>query len=335
MNSSKAKKIATWIVVPLMAAIFILDIFTVVIGNRYAKKYMPEKETFSYENGDDRIHFLNTGNSDCILLESNGHFAMIDSGEGNSNPRRHNEYRGFEEDVLKYLNKVAVDETGKVHLDFILGTHYHYDHVGSYHRIITDDNIVIERAYFKPYLEEMYKEREAVKWGLKDIYGQIMKDLSDRHIELVSTIPETLHFGDFTLTFFNRSYYEELFGKGENSGSIGIKVEKNGKTAFLAADITGPSGLEDILGEQIGHCDLLKIGHHGYFGSSSMSFLDCLTPEIAIVTNYQGKVYPNVKWNLTMHAKVPFYGTGSYNGIIASFTDDGNIILTDDIQSYE
>ncbi|MBR3439131.1 MAG: hypothetical protein IKH13_06490, partial [Clostridia bacterium] len=60
MNSRKAKKIATWIIVPLMALIFILDITTVALFNRYCKKITIEKEKFDYSNGDDRIHFLNT-----------------------------------------------------------------------------------------------------------------------------------------------------------------------------------------------------------------------------------------------------------------------------------
>ena len=86
MNKNKAKKIATWIIVPLMAAIFILDIITVVLSNKYARAFYPEDETFTYQYGDDRIHFLNTANSDAIIIESNGKFAMIDAGEGNNNP---------------------------------------------------------------------------------------------------------------------------------------------------------------------------------------------------------------------------------------------------------
>ena len=95
MNKKKAKKIATWIIVPLMAAIFILDIATVVIGNSYAKKYYPVKESYKHEFGDDRVHFINTANSDSILLESNGSFALIDAGEGNNNPRRKTSYKGL------------------------------------------------------------------------------------------------------------------------------------------------------------------------------------------------------------------------------------------------
>ncbi|MBR6780708.1 MAG: hypothetical protein IKM24_06800, partial [Clostridia bacterium] len=91
------------------------------------------------------------------------------------------------------------------------------------------------------------------------------------------------------------------------------------------------TGLEDLLMDKIGDVDLLKIGHHGYFGSSSMSFLKALQPEIAVVTNTLGKIYPNVKWNLTMTAKVPIYATVNRNGIIASVTDSGNVVLTENI----
>ena len=330
-NKRKAKKIATWIIVPLMVSVFVLDIISVVLGNVYAKRFDIEPEDFSYKHGDDRIHFLNTANSDCILLESNGRFALIDSGEGDENPRRKLPYTGYSQRVIDYLKKDAAGPDGKVNLEFILGTHYHYDHVGSFHKIITDDDIIIQTAYFKEYDPEMGKELEAVDWGLQYTYDTIIEDINNKGIELVQDIPQKLTFGDFELELFNTVNYDDLKGRGDNSESIGIKAVKGSKSAFLAADITKGSGLEDKLKDSIGHCDLLKIGHHGYYGSSSMSFLDCLTPEFAIVTNLQGKVYPNVKWNLTMHAKIPFYGTYDYNGIIASFTDSDEIILTDNI----
>ncbi len=39
-----------------------------------------EKQNLSKKT-EDKIHFLNVGAGDCILLESNGKFALIDSGE--------------------------------------------------------------------------------------------------------------------------------------------------------------------------------------------------------------------------------------------------------------
>ncbi len=332
MNKKKAKKIATWIIVPLMAAIFLLDIATVVIGNRYARKYYPKNETFDYQYGDDRIHFLNTANSDAIVIESNGKIAMIDAGEGNSNPRRKTEYKGYESEVVEYVKSVCLHRNGAIYLDFILGTHCHYDHIGCFHALITDEDIKIGKAYFKEFDPLIAKDYEIESWEIDKIYSQIIDDLNAKEVEIISDLPsEPFEFGDFTLQMYNTVTPSDLEGKGENAASVGLKVTKGEKTAFLAADITESTGLEDLLADDIGDVDLLKIGHHGYFGSSSKNFLKKLNPEIAIVTNQLGKVYPNVKWNLTMVAKVPFYATYDNNGIIASFTDEGEIKLTNNI----
>lgn len=332
MKKIKIKKIITWIIVPIMISIFALDILTVVLGNEYAKRYEITQEKFDYSIGDDRIHFLNTANSDAILIESNGKFALVDSGEGNNNPRRKTEYKGYEQEVIDYIKKVCVNDNGEVYLDFILGTHYHYDHVGCYHAILSDNEIGIGKAYFKKFDEAFTHDYEIEKWKLDEIAAQIMSDLASRQIEVVNDLPDKpFEFGDFTVQFYNTVTPEELAGEGENAPSVGVKLIKNGKSAFLASDITKSTGLEDIIGPQVGDIDLLKVGHHGYFGSSSKSFLKALSPEIGIVTNQLGKVYPNIKWNFTMVAKFPFYATYNNNGIIATFTDSDEIVLTNNI----
>lgn len=331
MNKNKAKKIATWIIVPLMAAIFILDIITVALSNRYAAEFTVNEETFTLENGDDRIHFLNTANSDSILVESNGRFFLVDAGEGNDNPRRKTDYKGYEKEVIDYIKKVAVVD-GEVKLDFILGTHCHYDHIGSFEALINDLDISIGKAYFKQFNEKVAKDYETESWKIDATYAAVISSLEARGIEVVSDLPdEEFSFGDFTVQFYNTVTPQELYGEGENASSVGVKLTKNGKTAFLAADITASTGLEDLLAEKIGDIDLLKIGHHGYYGSSSAGFLRILKPEIAVVTNQLGKIYPNVKWNLTMVAKVPFYATYDNNGVIATFTDESSIVLTNNI----
>lgn len=313
-----------------MFSVFSLDILTLVLCNKYEKNYNLETETFTLENGNDRIHFLNTGNSDCILLESNGHFALIDSGEGDKNPRKTTPYEGYKDEVLSYLKKVAENEDGKVYLDFVLGTHNHYDHIGNFYEIISDDEIKIGRAYFKKYNKEIATELEQDGWENVTTYTEIIELIKEKNIVLIENLPDwEFDFGDFKLQFINTITPEELNGNGENANSVGVIVTKGEKKAFLAADFTKSSGLEQLYGETIGDVDLLKIGHHGYYGSSSQKFLKQLKPEIAICTNFLGKIYPNVKWNLTMVAKVPIYATAHRNGIIATFTDSDEIILTE------
>lgn len=327
-----AKVIATWVVTSVMLSVFILDIIVVALGNKYVNEIPVSNELFDYKNGDDRIHFLNTANSDCIILESNGKFALIDSGEGNENPRRKTEYKGYRDEVISYIKKVASDENGFVIFEFVLGTHIHYDHAGNFEAIFKDDKITAKKAFFKEFNEKVATELDANAWGNKETYQKIIKALKSKNIPVINDLPDNeFIFGDFTLRFINTRTPEEVFGKGENASSVGVIVKKGEKTAFLGADFTNDSGLEDIYADDIGDIDLLKIGHHGYYGSSSKNFLKALKPEITIVTNHIGKVYPNVKWNLTMVAKAPTFSTAHRNGIIATFTDSNQILLTQNI----
>ncbi|MBO5066698.1 MAG: MBL fold metallo-hydrolase [Clostridia bacterium] len=327
-----ARVIATWVVTGIMLSVFILDIITIALDNKYVSELNIVNETFTEAYGVDRLHFLNTANSDCILIESNGHFALIDSGEGNKNPRRKTEYKGFEEEVLTYIKKTAADKSGNVTLDFIVATHMHYDHAGNFVTIINDPNIQIKKAYIKEYSEKALNKLDDENWGNGDLYRSIIKALNGKSIPVISNLPsEAFRFEDFTCLFVNTNPPDYYIDKGENANSIGVKITKGEKSAFLAADITADTGAEEICMEAIGDIDLLKIGHHGYIGSSSMKFLKTLKPEIAVCTNYIGKIYPNVKWNLTMVAKAPIVSTEHRNGIIASFTDTDEIVLTQNI----
>ncbi len=327
-----ARVIATWVITSIMLSVFILDIAVVAIGNKYVNSIKIEKETFDNKNGDDKIHFLNTANSDCIIIESNGKFALIDSGEGNNNPRRKTEYKGYEDDVLDYIRKNFSDQNGKISFEFALATHNHYDHIGNFEAIFKDESISAKKVYLKEFSVDIATDIETEDWGNKQTHEKIISVLNERNIPVIKDLPDDeFVFGDFKLTFINTVTPEEVAGNGENANSVGVIVKKGDKSAFLAADFTRTSGLEDIYCNDIGDIDLLKIGHHGYYGSSSISFLKVLKPEIAICTNKIGKIYPNVKWNLTMVAKAPIFATEHRNGIIAYFTDNDEIVLTSDI----
>lgn len=326
-----ARVIATWLVTAIMVSVFLLDIVTVILANSYVSAITLSSGKPERSDSADRIHFLNTANSDCIILESNGHFAMIDSGEGDNNPRRKTEYNGFSEEVMAYLTEHATSSDGKIHLDFILATHMHYDHAGNFETIIRAENVVIEKAYIKEYTDDDFTDTEKIGWGNQELYTAIITALNEKEIPIVHDLPtEEIAFGDFTLRLINTTTPAEIKVGGDNDNSIGVIVKKGEDSAFLAADFTNSNGLEDYYAEEIGDIDLLKAGHHGYFGSSSPDFLRTLKPEIVICTNYIGKMYPNVKWNITMVAKAPIFSTVHRNGIIADFSGNG-ITLTEKI----
>ena len=73
-----------------------------IIYSEARKKYMPEPLENAANTAVDKIHFLDTGSSDAILLESDGKFALVDAGEDADNPR------GFEDlDLKGYEDKVV------------------------------------------------------------------------------------------------------------------------------------------------------------------------------------------------------------------------------------
>lgn len=321
------KKIATWIIMTVMISIFVLDIVSDRREYDLRSSYTVSDTLCADADCSGRIHFLNVGNSDCMLLESGGHFALIDSGEGDSNPRKKDSYRGYKNDVISYLKEYAAGADGRVTLDFILGTHCHYDHIGSFEDIINDPDITIGRAYFKTFPSKTLSFEVSI-WQNDRTYASIVAALKERDIPLITDLPETIALGSMLLTLYNRVTPSQFEGRGENFDSIGVKVVCGGSSAFLAADF--PDKLEKMYASSIGHVDLLKISHHGYTGSSSREFLRTLSPEAAVLTNFLGRMWPHIKWRYDVEFGIPVFATPNCGGVVASFTS-GGITLTEHV----
>lgn len=276
----------------------------------------------------DKIHFLSTGGSDAILLESDGHFALIDAAEDSDNPRGFSnlELDGYEDKVVAYLKKWAADENGKVHLDFVLGTHSHSDHIGGFDTVILDPDITVDRAYLKKYDSSKVKDYEIEKWDNQEVYDQMVNALNERGVPIVSEMDGTpFMLGNFTITLINTTDPDTGEKVGENDHSLGVLVEKNGTRVFLAGDMDNLSGDEDRLAPQIGEVHLLKVGHHSNEGSSTKNFIKTLSPEICVITNRHDYVNRMVLMRIERICKPMFYTTDKENGVLAVIGDNGKI----------
>ena len=333
-SPTRAKKIATIIVVGGMLFIFLFDIAVNLLIKTQEARYPLQAESFDFiGDGGDRIHFLNVGNSDCILLESDGQFALIDSGWGSDNPIKASRRAGYEPRVLEYLKRVAADETGTVTLKFVLPTHYHYDHAGGFPGIFADPAIQVEQVYLHPLLP---KQRSFERnWDIPGIRQSLEKAAIARGFSIAETLPDKpFSLGAMTLQFFNTGSDGNLSLRGENDNSIVTLVTVQGRTVLLTGDITANSGLEKQIAAQVSEVlggtplDLLKIPHHGYAMSTSAGFLAALKPKAAVVTNDLGRIYPNVKWNLALVSKTATISSVYENGVIAHLGANGKISLT-------
>lgn len=323
------KRAKKWIAAVVAAVVGIGAVVALVCGlplirmaanaSRYA--FAPVAES----TGGDRIHFLNTQSADAILLESAGHFALIDAAEDSDNPRNLPGlvYDGYEEKVLSYLKKAASDAEGNVSLDFIVGTHAHSDHLGGFDTLLNDPAVQVKTAYLKAYQPRWITEYERESWDNQEVYDQMINACYAHGVQVIQKISdERFTFGNFTITFFNTEDYVGPKQRGENENSLGILVEKDGKRVFLAGDINNADGTEDALGPQIGHVDVLKVGHHGYAGSTSAGFAQALSPDIAILTNTIHGIDAQVRKNLN-RMDTAIYGTKEHDGIVLAFEEDG------------
>ena len=315
----------------------------VALRNSAAKKRLGEKLDGDLlpaapqvaEDGWDCIHFLSTWSSDAILLESDGHFAMVDAGEDTDNPRNFPglELPGFEQEVLAYLKRHAADENGKVHLDFVLGTHAHSDHLGGFDTILADPDVTVGRAYLKPYDASKITDNEVTEWDNQEVYDQTVQALEARGVPIISEPSDKpFAFGNLTLTMFNTVDPISKKKVGENDQSLCLLVEKNGTRVFLAADLDNKSGDESRLAPLIGKVDLLKVGHHSYGGSSTAKFIRTLSPSACVVTNRFESIDRNTLSRIERICGPQFYVTGRENGVLAVLGDNGDITYYGQIQ---
>ena len=265
-----------------------------------AKLSSVDADTISAWDGN-RIHFINLkskSGSDAILLESKGHFALIDMGEDydfpdGSNPRYPDRWgitrdngQVLEDRLFRHLKQVGVKK-----LDFILGTHVHSDHIGSADEVLK--RYPVDKFYLKRYSDE----RITTQWRLWDNlynYDNAVKIALERGVNLIQDISDNdSHFtmGDMDIQLYNYKNEYDSGGKlkkifDDNSNSIVAVVTVAGKKIYLGGDLDNAEGAEDKLGPVIGKVDMMKWNHH-YDAtiSNTVNFINNLSPSIVVQTS--------------------------------------------------
>ena len=248
-----------------------------------------------------RIHFINTKGatgSDAIILESNGHYALIDMGEDydfpdGSNPRYPARFgistnNGYvlEDRLFRHMKYLGVKK-----LDFILGTHVHSDHIGA------ADEVLKRYPVGKLYLKKYTDERITSKWRLWDNlfnYDNALKTAREKGVTVVQDIKaedSRFKLGDMDIQLYN---YKNEYGPDgklkkvydDNSNSLVAVVTVAGKRIYLGGDLDNAEGAEDKLGPVIGKVDMMKWNHH-YDAkiSNTLPFLDLLAPSTVVHTS--------------------------------------------------
>lgn len=242
-----------------------------------------------------KIHYIDVGQGDSILVQKNYSNMLIDTGTNESTSK-----------LVSYLKKQSIKK-----IDYLILTHPHEDHIGGADAVI---------KYFD--IGKIYMPKVAANTRtFKDVLMAMKaKSLKANEPELL----ENFKLGDADCVFYSPIDSKE----GDlNTYSIVLKLTY-GNTKFLfTGDAQAQNERAMIANNYDLSADVLKLGHHGSRTSTSNEFLNKVNPKYAVVSCGKGNDYghPHKETvNKLKSRNIPLYRTDESGTIIC--TSDGKNI---------
>ncbi|SMB90297.1 competence protein ComEC [Desulfonispora thiosulfatigenes DSM 11270] len=242
-----------------------------------------------------KVHFIDVGQADCILVQDGNSSMLIDAGNN-----------GDADLVVDYIKRQKIDK-----LNYVIGTHPHEDHIGGLDAVIY--NFPIDNLY-------MPKVSHTTK-----TFKDVIKAVKDKGLKVKTPLPGTnlnLNTAKVTILAPNSSSYEEL-----NNYSIVVKVEYGDSSFLFTGDAEEISENEMVLNEYNLSADVLKVGHHGSHSSTTPEFLNKVNPKHAVIMVGKDNKYGHPhqeSLDKLMDKNIKVYRT-DVNGTIVATSDGKDI----------
>lgn len=203
-------------------------------------------------DGELRIHYIDVGQADSILLTLNDSAMLIDAGNNDDGDL-----------VVNYLRKQGISS-----LDYVVGTHPHEDHIGGLDNVIKAFNI---KTILMPKVQNTTKTFEDVLDAI-DSKGLLITSPNVGDTYGLST-------ANFTILSCKNENTKEL-----NSVSIVLRLVFGNQSYIFCGDAEKDNEYDMMNSGLTLKSNVIKVGHHGSTTSSLEKFILAVDPEIAIIS---------------------------------------------------
>lgn len=200
------------------------------------------------------IHFIDVDQADGMLLIVGDTTVMIDGGNTPTS-----------QDVLEYLKRFGVDQ-----IDLMVNTHPHGDHLGGLPTVLNNiptDKIWCADSTYDTYLYKSFTQLVA------------QKNFNISHPEPGTVFAEN----GLTITVLgpvnSADTYTDL-----NDTSLVLMVQYGQRKFLFTGDMEAFAEKQLVDAGMSLKADVLKVGHHGSYSSTSQVFLDKVDPEYGVIS---------------------------------------------------
>lgn len=208
------------------------------------------------------VHFIDVGQGDSILIQtSTGATVLVDAGDT----------KAGRDVVVPYLRKLGIR-----HLDMVVMTHPHFDHIGglipvietySVGQVLADGQIHTTRTYED--LLRLILEKE-IPFRLARAGGELTISGLDEVLILNPTEPLL---------------------KGLNNNSVVLWIRYGQVALLFTGDIEAEAEARILAEGKLPKAEVLKVAHHGSSTSTTPAFLRAVSPKEAIISLGAGNTY--------------------------------------------